>query len=90
MSSMRNKCWELTDENKIVFDRDFGYEILNDGDNGTNYNEYQRASYIEDGEIIRVYSDRFELWSIPLYGGGEDMLCRKKTLNEIIDYFIEL
>jgi len=84
---MENKVWELTEENEIIFNRRFGVEHIVEGDHEEPCIEYQRAEYVEDGEYIKVFSDRFELWSIPQYGGEEDILCKKDTIDEIIDYY---
>ena len=85
-----NEVWELTEENKKVFNINFSHEILNDGDNGKQYNEYQKREYIEDGCFIKVYSDRFELWEIPQYGGEPYMYDTYQNINDLINEFKSL
>lgn len=72
----------MNDENKKIFDKEFGIEHIKQ-----NCVIYQRADYIEDGEFIKDYSDRFELWSIPQYGGIEKLVFSHTDINEVIEFY---
>ena len=83
---LTNTSWKMTKENQEAFNSMFKHEILNDGDDGIQYNEYQRAPYIEDGLFIRVYNTHFELWEIPQYGGEPEKLKSNADINPIIEF----
>ena len=88
MEGTKNKVWDMSEENKVIFDRDFKYQHLNeDGlqcDGEEHYVEYQEFEYIAEGEFIKAYTDRFELWC------EDGMIYQAYSINEIIEYYKNL
>jgi len=50
----------------------------------------QRAKYIEDGWLIKIYPEKIELWEIPQYGSGDEYLIENfSSVEQAYKYAIE-
>jgi hypothetical protein len=50
----------------------------------------QRAKYIEDGWLIKIFPQKIELWEVPQYGSGDEYLVEEfSSVEEAYKYATE-